>query len=297
MIKNTIFILSAMVIFSTFHHCHAQCTIANDIKEIWLYDYFSPKGYTRGEVYSKFQELENDNVQKHKLDDSFVDSLKHVLCRAKNKKILDGKCGTNLIFAQFVMQDDDCRNIIIGTNGISDYFNLRGLYFDDVTKNKYWIDYYNKITDIFNNVNHSKGGDWFQNPKQVDELKVCQFSELPEELFDNLDKMGVDVSLTLNEHEGRCLNYMYQYDKDTFDFGGKRVAFLKGNIGTLRSNKKEYFDRLKQYVQSKGILPTCPDQLIILDENEVKLLGYDAVIVSSSKKSLTSKDVIKRLRK
>lgn len=120
---------------------------------------------------------------------------------------------------------------------------------------------------------------------------------LTNNILECIEEIGKDSIPTLNVCESFIMNYMYYYDKDTFDFGGKRVAFLKGNMGTLRSNKKEYFDRLKQYVQSKGILPTCPDQLIILDKNEVKLLGYDAVIVSLSKKYLTSKDVIKRLRK
>lgn len=293
MIKNTIFILSAMVIFSTFHHCQAQSTTANDIKEIWLYDYFSPQGYTRGEVYSKFQELEDDNVQKHKLDDSFVDSLKHVLCRAKNKKILDGKCGTNLIFAQFVMQDDDCRNIIIGTNGISDYFNLRGLYFDDVTKNKYWTDYYNKITDIFNNVNHSKGGDWFQNPKQVYELKACQFSELPKELFDNIDKMGVDGSLTLNEHEGRFLNYIFDIDTLNINLVGKKVGFHNPH---LQRGKEKYFQETRERLNHNTTIVGGSCLYIFNDDQKKECGGYDAAVVYWSKILIPIGKVVKILK-
>ena len=197
MIKTIVFTISVMLL--TFHNCPAQNTTMNDIKEIWVYEYFSSKGYTRGEIYTKFKELEQEDIRKHKLDDAFVDSLKHVFSLAKSKKILPGKCGTNLIFTQFVLNNSDCRNIIIGTNGVSDYYDLTWLYFDDIAKNEYWIDYYNNIKAVGNKEKLPIEDDGIQVFEQIYELKVHQFSELLKDLLDSIGNMGIDNSLIIRE--------------------------------------------------------------------------------------------------
>lgn len=143
------FITIASIMLFTFHNCTAQDIVVDNIKEVWIYDSFSPKGYTRGELYRKFHELEQSHVTKYKLDATLIDSLKRVLIHAKYKKIRHGKCGTNLIFAQFVMKNHDSRNIIIGTNGIFDYhIELKGFFFEGSMKNGYWIGHYNKIKEL-----------------------------------------------------------------------------------------------------------------------------------------------------
>ena len=67
-------------------------------------------------------------------------------------------------------------------------------------------------------------------------------------------------------------------------------------IQTIKSTKKEYFDRLKQFISQNGFLPSSSGQLIIFNEEEVKQTGYDAVVISFSKKYLTNKEVIIRLK-
>ena len=122
-----------------------------DIKEIWVYDYFNSMGYGVGGLVRKFQELENDTVAKFQLPSLFVDSLKNILIRsAIAKKLMPSKCGTNLIFAQFVMKDSSIRNIIINSQGIVDYFVGYMTYFISDDKNKQdetlWVNnFYNRI--------------------------------------------------------------------------------------------------------------------------------------------------------
>jgi len=95
-----------------------------DIKEIWVYDYFDSRGDRIGHLFRKFQELENDSIAKFRLPPLFVDSLKSMLiysAKAKKRSVLDDKCGGDIIFAQFVMKDGSTRNIIINSLGLVDF--------------------------------------------------------------------------------------------------------------------------------------------------------------------------------
>ena len=127
-----------------------------DIKEIWVYDYFDTKGYTRGEVYRKFQELENEKVSKIKLEQIFVNSLKNMLVySAIYRKSPHGKCGTQLVFAQFILRENISRKIIINSIGIEDYFagNRQYYFVDNHNRNDktLWLNnYFYKIIDMIN---------------------------------------------------------------------------------------------------------------------------------------------------
>jgi hypothetical protein len=119
---------------------------------------------------------------------------------------------------------------------------------------------------------------------------------IPKDILECLDKMGNDIYPTLNECECKYLDYYFQKNKGIFSFCGRKVYFLKGNTGTIKSDKKEYFEEIKLII-STGILPSLSmQQLAIFDECEVKDIGYEVVIVSGSKKYLTKKDIVKRLK-
>lgn len=58
------------------------------------------------------------------------------------------------------------------------------------------------------------------------ELQVCNFSEIPKSLLENIDKMGMDSTLILNEYEGRYLNFVFKVDTLDFNLVGKKVGFF-----------------------------------------------------------------------
>ncbi len=119
--------------------------------------------------------------------------------------------------------------------------------------------------------------------------------DMLKDILDCLPELGNDNISSLNVCESKCLNFYFQKDRATFDFCKKRVVFFKGNTGTIKSTKKEYFDGIKQMINNEIFLFEAPGQLIIFNENEVKQIGYDVAIVNGSKKLLSIKDVIKRL--
>jgi hypothetical protein len=80
-------------------------------------------------------------------------------------------------------------------------------------------------------------------------------------------------------------------------FQEKKIAFFKGNTGTIKRTKKEYFDIHKRLINNGIYSSSGSGQLIIFNENEITETGYDAVIISLSKKYVTKKEIIKRLKK
>ncbi|MDR0763623.1 MAG: hypothetical protein LBF01_03915 [Bacteroidales bacterium] len=121
---------------------------------------------------------------------------------------------------------------------------------------------------------------------------------IPQDILNCLIEMGKDTVSTLNVCESKYLNVLFQKDKDAFDFYEKKTAFFKGNTGTIKSTKKEFFDKEKYFIHQKGFLPPSGScQLITFNKDEEKQVGYDAVIISLSKKYITKKEIIKRLKK
>jgi hypothetical protein len=158
-----ILFLNTLIILITFNGCAQQDKMKiEDIKEIWVYDYFNPRGYTTAGVAHKFQDLENNQTAKIQLDSTFVESLKNMLFYSSAiRKTFQEKTGQNLIFAQFVMKDGGVRKIIINSIGIVDYFagNIAYFFIDNSDKNNktLWLNnYYGKIKDEINDIADSE---------------------------------------------------------------------------------------------------------------------------------------------
>ena len=69
---------------------------------------------------------------------------------------------------------------------------------------------------------------------------VNELENIPKNILNDIDKMGMDECLLLTELEGEYFNVLYK-EKKEFDMRGKKVGFIRGNAGTIKSNKKEYF--------------------------------------------------------
>lgn len=119
---------------------------------------------------------------------------------------------------------------------------------------------------------------------------------IPQDILDCLVKAGTDTASILNTYEGKYLNFCFRKEKGTFDFCGKRMAFFKGNTGTTKSTKKDFFESEKLYIRQKNLIPPPSGQLIFFNENEVKATGYDVVFITYNKKVITKKEIIKRLK-
>lgn len=111
---------------------------------------------------------------------------------------------------------------------------------------------------------------------EVYELQVHNLQEIPEDILDNIDKMGVDESAILNEYEGKYLNFIFKINPEEFDLVGKKVAFLK--VG----NKAGYFDSTRS-PERKGTTVGGSGLYIFDTAQKAESGGYDAAVSCWSK--------------
>lgn len=133
---------------------------------------------------------------------------------------------------------------------------------------------------------------------QVYHLKN-KYDNIPREILSNIDKMGIDDSLYLTELEGKFLNAIAGISEKDFNFSKSKVAFFEGNVGSLRSDKKDYFAMLREWLNARTDSTIYYFGALYLFNNAQKKEsgGYDAAIVSGSKKLLSIKEVLKQLKK
>ena len=125
---------------------------------------------------------------------------------------------------------------------------------------------------------------------QIHELQVLNFSEIPNDLLKNLDKMGIDTSSILNEYEGKYFNFIFKIDPQDFNLVGKKMGFISRG-----GSKMDYFndtrspDRNSTTVGGSGLY-------IFNAAQKEESGGYDAAIVYWSKFVIPIEDVVKRLK-
>lgn len=121
---------------------------------------------------------------------------------------------------------------------------------------------------------------------------ILNFNDIPNENISQLDKMGIEDSLLLNEYESDYFNVVYKDSLNRFDFSGKKVGFIYSGA---KSSKKEYFDLEKKRFKH-GETPNS-GMLYIFDEAQKEESGgYDAVIVYWSKVNYSKEQVVKKIK-
>lgn len=122
---------------------------------------------------------------------------------------------------------------------------------------------------------------------------------IPLYILNEVEKMGIDENPILTELEGKYFNAIFQISRAEFDFNGKKVAFLTGNIGNVESNKKKYFTAERQRLEISN--DSCSHYwgtLYVFDiTQKEKSGGYDAAIVDINKKMNSTQEIVNRLRR
>jgi len=120
------------------------------------------------------------------------------------------------------------------------------------------------------------------------------FEEIPEELINNFDKMGVDDDSYLNKFESDYFNFIFQDARGDFDFTGKKIGFVTGNEKSIVS-KQDYFNIEKS---RKEIGYDRSQQYFRLFNKSKKEAsgGYEGVVVYWVKAFLNSKSLPRKLK-
>ncbi|WP_157761298.1 hypothetical protein [Porphyromonas gingivalis] len=67
-----------------------------------------------------------------------------------------------------------------------------------------------------------------------------KYSDIPQAVLNNIDKIGIDESPLLSPQEAECIRSLLS---EEIDMSGKKLAFLTGSI---RGNKKDFFDIIRK---------------------------------------------------
>jgi len=122
--------------------------------------------------------------------------------------------------------------------------------------------------------------------------QVRDFNDIPKDILEQLNRMGVDNTPLLNCYESAYLNVIFKDSLNEFDFTGKKVGFIR-NGGKGKIN---YFDMHKKHIIDKNS-PCDNGSLYIFNAAQKEESGgYDAVIVYWSKFVIPMEKVVKRLR-
>lgn len=122
--------------------------------------------------------------------------------------------------------------------------------------------------------------------------QVRNFNDIPKDILNQLDKMGVDGSSMLNSYESAYFNVVFKENLNGFDFTGKKVGFIHSGA---KSNKKEYFDLEKDRF-NRNNTPNRGTLYIFDATQKEESGGYDAAIVYWSKRLIPIQDIVKRLK-
>ncbi|GHT62543.1 hypothetical protein AGMMS50239_16150 [Bacteroidia bacterium] len=122
--------------------------------------------------------------------------------------------------------------------------------------------------------------------------QIRNFKDIPKDILEQLDKMGVDNSPLLNSYESAYFNVIFKDSLKGFDFTGKKVGFIYSGA---KSNKQEYF-KLEKDRFNRNYTPNNGTLYIFNAEQKAESGGYDAAIVYWSKFLVPIEKVVKRLK-
>ena len=117
-------------------------------------------------------------------------------------------------------------------------------------------------------------------------------NHIPKEVWNNLNRMGLDTNDYLNNYEIEYFNNLFK--EVNINWHEKHIAFIK--YCGKKSNKKEYFNEVKKwYNKNKNVIST---ELYILNETQKKKSGgYNIIVVYWCKRKQKIENVIKILCK
>ena len=121
--------------------------------------------------------------------------------------------------------------------------------------------------------------------------QIRDFNDISQEILVNLDKMGRDKEIALNNYEAEYLNKIFENSREHFDFTNKKVVFIYAHIGV--KSKKHFFS--EQRFLMKSTISSC--SLFILDKKQSETNKYDAIIACWFKIRPDLEKLIKRIEK
>ena len=123
-------------------------------------------------------------------------------------------------------------------------------------------------------------------------------NDIPKDISNQLDKMGVDDLSLLNSYESAYFNVVFNENLNGFYFHGKKIAFITESSGTCIISKTEFFNTCINPWLAEGETPQI-FMVKLTEEEKNKSGGYDVLVLSWVKvfTDKRKKIIIKQLSK
>ena len=119
---------------------------------------------------------------------------------------------------------------------------------------------------------------------------IYRFSEISDELLDNLDKMGKNDSISLNKYEKEYLYFIFGISESDYCFDDKQVGF--------KYSKSHFFnDERNRYARGDSLGVGCVTLYIFNSSEKRKTGGYDADIEYWNKIVVPQKTIVKMIKR
>lgn len=125
--------------------------------------------------------------------------------------------------------------------------------------------------------------------QRIKERQVLHFDEIPIELLNNLNKVGVDSNSILNDYEAKYLSFIFRIDTNEINLAGAKVGFIGSKIRFFADEKDRFYRG-----DESGV--ACSSLYIFNTNQKKESGGYDAAITYWSKILIPIEDVVKRLK-
>lgn len=123
--------------------------------------------------------------------------------------------------------------------------------------------------------------------------QIRDFGAIPEDILNQLDRMGVDSTPLLDSCESAYFNVIFKDSLNGFDFTNKKIGFIAAG---RKRNKSDYFEEERERYHNNST--TINSTLYIFNASQKKESGgYDAAIVYWSKFLMPVDKVVKKLKK
>jgi hypothetical protein len=109
------------------------------------------------------------------------------------------------------------------------------------------------------------------------------------------DQCGKDDHPLLNTSEAVFLNEYLKGKTNSFDFSGKKIFFITGNIGSKAGTKSAYFSNIRKWQEIDQKIATT--LIAFTPEQKQESGGYDGVLTYWCKTVPSTVRIIQRIKK
>lgn len=134
-----------LIILSMITTSCAKTQEMEEIKMLYVFDYFQTKGYTTATTFTQFDDLIKQNIAKIKVEQEDCNHLNYILKGIKSKRHTQTKLGIDNVFIELKTEKNTIKAVICSFELVLDLTNYKEYWIKDKEQQKWLTEFINKI--------------------------------------------------------------------------------------------------------------------------------------------------------